>query len=347
MPPDWWPEHSSDKNRLSIETIRQSYAFAVDTDLDLQSLRIVRAIAETGTITAAARQLGFSQPAISQHLQRAESRLGVALVARSGRGIRLTEAGQLLARHALTVSSALDAAAGELAELAGLRTGTVRVGGFPTSSSTLIPQLLRTMTELHSGIVVTYVEAEPPEAIGMLRDGAIDLAVTFSYPGDRADPHRDLATGLSLTPLFTEEMVLVLPITHPRAADPGVDVAHLANDRWIAGCPLCRGHLLAVCESAGFEPVIDYETDNALAVLNLVSSGLGVALLPRLALETAAVPPSAVIRTTSPASIRSIQLVSHVDAARVPAIAAAARAIVESTSARTAPRSSGTLPTAG
>jgi molybdate transport repressor ModE-like protein len=303
------------------------YDPGMDTDLDLHSVRIVRAIAETGTITGAARQLGFSQPAISQHLQRTESRLGVALVIRAGRGIRLTEAGQLLARHALTIHSALDAAAGELAELAGMRTGTARVAAFPTASSTIIPRLLSTMSRTQPGIVVTYIEAEPPEALAMLREGAIDLAITFSYPGDRADPHRDLTAGLVKTPLFTEEMVLALPASHPSASQTAVDVSELSSERWIAGCPLCRGHLLAVCEAAGFDPVIDYETDNAVAVLNLVASDLGVALLPRLALATAAVPNGAAVRATQPVSSRSIQLVRPSEALRVPSLSATISAI--------------------
>jgi molybdate transport repressor ModE-like protein len=299
----------------------------MDNEVDLHDVRIVRAIAETGTITAAAKQLGFSQPAISQHLQRAEARLGVPLVTRAGRGIRLTEAGLILARHSYAISSALDAAAGDLAELAGMRTGTARLAAFPTASSTIIPRLLSGMASTHPGVAVSYVEAEPPEALAMLRDGSIDLAITFSYPGDKADPHRDIATGLSLTPLFSEEVVLALPMSHPLASGRSVDVSALSTEHWIAGCPLCRGHLLAVCEAAGFDPVVDHETDNAVAVLHLVASGLGIALLPRLALATATVPSGATIRTTSPASLRSIQLVRHADALRVPSLAATVAAI--------------------
>jgi DNA-binding transcriptional LysR family regulator len=310
-----------------MQKITAHYDCNMDAELDLHSIRIVRAIAETGTITGAARQLGFSQPAISQHLQRTEARLGVPLIMRVGRGIRLTEAGQLLAHHAVAISGALDAAAGDLAELAGMRTGTARIAAFPTASSTIIPRLLRTMVEKHPGIVVTYVEAEPPEALAMLREGSIDLAITFSYPGDRADPHRDIASGLALTPLFTEEMVLALPESHPQSSFESVDVRELLADRWIAGCPLCRGHLLAVCEAAGFDPVVDYETDNAVAVLNLVASSLGVALLPRLALATASVPKGATIRATAPVSMRSIQLVRHADATRVPSLAATIAAV--------------------
>ncbi|HEY4268465.1 MAG TPA: LysR family transcriptional regulator [Galbitalea sp.] len=301
----------------------------MDTDLDLHTIRIVRAIADTGTITGAAALLGFSQPAISQHLQRTESRLGMPLVIRSGRSIRLTEAGSLLAKHALAISSALDAASGELAELAGMRTGSARIAAFPTASSTIMPRLLRAMAERHSGIVLSYVEAEPPEALAMLRDGSVDLAVTFSYPGDRADPHRDLTAGLALTPLFTEDMLLVLPAGHPSAVAADVEVRDLSSEHWIAGCPLCRGHLLAVCEAAGFEPAIDYETDNAVAVLHLVAAQLGVAMLPRLALATVTAPAGAAIRAASPLSTRSIQLVHQADAARVPSLAATMAAVLD------------------
>ena len=299
------------------------------SDLDLHSVRIVRAIAEHGTISGAARALGYSQPAISQHLRRAEARLGVPLLVRAGRGVRLTEPGQVLARHAIAISSAMDAASGELAELLGLRTGTVRLAGFPTASSTLVPRLLRRMREQHPGITVSYLESEPPEALGMLRDGLVDVAITFAYSGDRADPHRENEGTLETVPLFTEPVVLALPSSHPLAATDPVELAALAADRWIAGCPLCRGHLLAACEAVGVDPRIEFETDNAVAVLNLVAADLGVALLPRLALATAAVPPGATIRATSPSSDRSIQIVSQPGSRRVPAIATVMREIVQ------------------
>ena len=294
----------------------------MDADLDLHSIRIVRAIAEHGTISGAARALGFSQPAISQHLRRVESRLGMPLVVRAGRRVRLTEPGQVLARHAITITSALDAANGELGDLVGLAAGVVRLAAFPTASSTLVPRFLQRMRELHPGITLTYVEAEPPEAIGMLRDGLADLAITFAYPGDRADPHRDNDTSLDTVPLFTERVVITLPLDHPLAADKTVELAGLADARWIAGCPLCRGHLLAACEAVGVTPQIELETDNAIAVLNLVAAGLGVALLPQLALATAPVPAGATVRSTLPSSDRSIQVVVQAGSRRVPSIAA-------------------------
>ena len=296
--------------------------------LDLLSVRIVRAIAEHGTISAAARALGYSQPAVSQHLRRAETRLGAPLVVRAGRGVRLTEPGQVLARHAVAITSALDAAGGELSDLVGLRAGSVRVAAFPTASSTLVPRLLARLREHRPGLTVGYVEAEPPEAIGMLREGLADVAITFAYPGDRADPHRADDTSLETIELFTEPVVLALPADHRLAAREAVDLADLRDEAWIAGCPLCRGHLLAACEAVGMSPTIRLETDNALAVLNLVAAGLGVALLPRLALSTAAVPPEAVVRRTAPSSDRSIRLVTQSGSARVPAIGAVLREVL-------------------
>lgn len=297
-------------------------------ELDLQSVRIVRAIADHGSISAAARALGYSQPAVSQHLRRAEQRLGVPLVVRAGRGVRLTEPGAVLARHAQTIGQALDAARGELAELVGLGTGTVRIAAFPTASSTIVPRLLGTVRDAHPGITVSYVEAEPPEALGMLREGLVDLAITFAYPGDRADPHRESEGPVETVPLFTEPVVIALPERHPLAAETAVDLALLGEERWIAGCPLCRGHLLAACDAVGVQPDIALETDNAVAVLNLVAAGLGVALLPRLALATAVPPEGAAVRTTAPSSDRSIQVVVQHGSRRVPSIAAVLDAVI-------------------
>jgi DNA-binding transcriptional LysR family regulator len=176
---------------------------------------------------------------------------------------------------------------------------------------------------------VTYVESEEPDALGLLRDGLVDLAITSAFPGDRADPHRENQGAFDAVPLFTEPVVLALPTSHPLASNDPVELAELADAAWVAGCPVCRGHLLAACESVGVVPRIEFETDNAVAVLNLVAAGLGVALLPRLALATAVVPPGATIRATSPSSDRSIRVVSLPGSRRVPAIAAVLREIVQ------------------
>lgn len=291
-------------------------------ELDAQTLRIVGAIAEHGSITAAAEALGYSQPAVSQHLRRAEQRLGLPLAERVGRSVRLTEAGEVLARHARTITRAFDAAAGELAELSGLRAGRVRLVGFPTASSTVVPRLLKDLAATRPALSVNYLEAEPPEAVEAVRAGDADIAITFSYPGDRVDPHRESAQGLTVETLWHDEMLVGLPAGHPAAAHDRVKIDELADEVWIAGCPRCRGHLLQVTETAGFTPTIAYETDNFSAVLGMVDAGIGIALVPSLVLDSIRVPEGVVLRSTTRGDHRTIHLVMGEGAARVPAIAA-------------------------
>ncbi|MDJ0349127.1 LysR family transcriptional regulator [Cryobacterium sp. PH29-G1] len=299
-------------------------------DLDAHALAVVRAVHEHGSITAAAAALGYSQPAVSQQLKRLEQRLGLAVVERVGRGVRLTEAGLVLARHAVTIATALDAAAGEIAELQGLRSGLVRLVAFPSASATLVPTLLARMKARHAQINITYLEAEPPEAVAAVRENRADLAVTFSYPGDRIDPHRESAQGLRVTTLRREEMMLVLPAGHGLAGreSDAVDLGELAEESWVAGCPRCRGHLLDLCDRRGFAPRISYETDNVAAVFGLVEAGIGVALLPALAIESVGLRAGVVIRATSGRDHRTLHAVTAAGAERVPALAAALRALV-------------------
>jgi len=295
--------------------------------LDLQTVRVVRQVAEHGSLTAAAEALGYSQPAVSQQLRRFEERTGIALVERVGRGIRLTQSGRVLARHANAVATALEAAAGELAEIRGLRAGRVRLVAFPSASATLVPRLIAALGAAHPGVAVTYVEAEPPEAVAAVRADRADLAITFSCPGDRDDPHRASARGLDVRAFGEEPIRLVLPVGHPAAASDVVDLAALGDAPWIAGCPRCRGHLLELADAAGFTPRIAFETDNFVAVEGMVAQGLGVALLPALALDASPRHPGVVTRPTARADVRSLHLVTARGAERVPAVAAAIAAL--------------------
>ena len=294
--------------------------------LDAHALRVVKAIADQGSLTGAAASLGYSQPALSQLLKRLEGKIGVPLVERVGRRMRLTEAGEVLARHAPAVASALDAAAGELDELRGLRTGRVRLVAFPSASATLVPRLLAELARTHPGITLTYVEAEPPEAVDAVRTGRADIAVTFSYPGDRDDPHGESAVGLAVREIGRDELLAVLPTGHP-AAGGEVDLAELADADWIAGCPRCRGHLLEACAGAGFTPRIGFETDNFVAVQSLVAMGLGVALQPRMALESTPAREGIVARPTRSGDARTVHVVTARGAHDVPATAVVLRAL--------------------
>ncbi|WP_159807675.1 LysR family transcriptional regulator [Cellulomonas citrea] len=295
-------------------------------DLDVASLRVLQAIAEHGTLTAAAAALGTSQPAVSQHVKRMERRLGTALLDRTGRTVRLTEAGRVLARHGEAVGAAVRAANAQVAALTGLRAGVVRVAAFPSSSATLLPVALAALRRDHPGLTVTFDEVEPPASLHQLRTGACDLALAFSYPGTDLGRGADDLDGLMTRQLLSDPTFVVLPDGHRLATAARLELDDLAAETWIAGCPRCRGHLLASCEAQGFAPRIDYATDDYSTVLGLVAAGLGVALLPGLVRPYARRHPGVVVRSVGTYP-RQVHAVTTPDLLRVPAVAAVLAAL--------------------
>jgi DNA-binding transcriptional LysR family regulator len=290
--------------------------------LDAHDMRLMRAIADAGSLTGAAAALGYSQPAVSQHIKRLEARLGMPLVERIGRRARLAEGGRLLARHAPAVMTALEAAQEDLALLRGGGSGRVRLAGFPSASATVLPRLLSRLAADRPGVLLEYVEAEPPEAVEAVREGRADLALTFSFPGDREDPHGASARGLTVQTAGREDLLLVLPDTHPAAAAEHVELADLADANWIGGCPRCRRHLLEVCGRSGFAPRITFETDNFVAVEGLVAQGIGVATLPRMALQATPRRPGVVLRPLPGPQTRTLHVVAARGSERVPSVRA-------------------------
>lgn len=296
--------------------------------IDAAGLRVMKAIADEGSFTGAATALGYSQPAISQMVRRLEQRLGTVLVERVGRSIRLTEAGAVLARHATPVLTALDQAEDEVAAIAGLRAGRVRLMAFPSSSSTLLPRALAQMQQQHPDVKVTFTEAEPPESLAALRDGECDLAVAFAYAGTDVARGEDL-DGLTTYPLLEDPVRVALPPGHRLADAEVVPLEELAADTWIAGCPRCRGHLLSLADAAGFRPTVGYETEDYVAVQGFVAAGLGVALIPDLILA-AITNPDVVIRSLEQPSNRTVHAVTTPDLERVPAVKATLDALCDS-----------------
>lgn len=246
--------------------------------LDVTRLRVLAAVARHGSVTAAAQELRYAQPSVSHHLSRLESETGARLVQRVGRGVRLTAAGRLLAERAEEILGRLASAEQELAEISGIRAGRVRLAAFPSALGTFVPAAATAFSGAHPGVRLEFVEAEPPEAVRMLRAGDADVAVAFAY-GDAPDAGDD---GVRRVPLLTEPMLLVTSKTQPRARPAGLSAYRDAL--WIGGCERCRAHLLASCDRAGFTPEIAYTTDDYVAVQALVAAGLGVTTLPRLAL---------------------------------------------------------------
>jgi molybdate transport repressor ModE-like protein len=252
--------------------------------LDPRRLRVLQAVAREGSLSGAARALDYTQPAISHQVARLEDELGTPLLLRTGRGVRLTEAGEALVVHADAVLALLATAQDEIAEIAGLRAGRVRLAAFPSASATLVPAAASALKAAHPGITVSLVEAEPPEALGLLRAGEVDLAVAFEYGGREGAPPAP-ESDLTRVPLGEDELFAVLRQTPP--GDGPVAVATLHDETWIAGCERCRRELLDLAAAAGFEPRIAFATDDYVTVQALVAAGLGVALLPSLALRAA------------------------------------------------------------
>jgi len=285
------------------------------TMLDVTRLRVLVAVARHGSVTAAAHALNYAQPSVSHHLARLEAETGTKLVQRAGRGIRLTDAGRLLAERAVEVIGRLDAAENELAVFAGLRAGRLRLAAFPSALSTIVPAAAAILHEHHPSVDLRLTEAEPPEALRMLKAGYVDVALIFRHEADGSRPgareataHRPDTAGQNEAPatdqddlreqvLLAEPVHLIMPDTAVCGGEPPLapavtelwpaDLARLADYRWIAGCDRCREHLLLQCASAGFTPRISFTTDDFVAAQALVTAGLGVTLLPGLALRAA------------------------------------------------------------
>jgi DNA-binding transcriptional LysR family regulator len=260
--------------------------------LDVTRLRVLVAVARYGSVTGAARALNYAQPSVSHHLARLESETGTKLIQKSGRGIRLTDAGRLLAERAAEVIGRLDAAENELAAYTGLRAGRLRLAAFPSALGTIVPAAAAFLRGANPGMDLRLTEAEPPEALRMLRAGYVDVALVFRYPTDptasaAADPEDedsvDITEGLRERLLLDEPVYLVTPA---RDGTPP-DLVSYAKHRWIAGCDRCRTHLVAQCALAGFTPKIAFTTDDYVAVQALVAADLGVSTLAALCLRAA------------------------------------------------------------
>ena len=249
--------------------------------LDSRHLTTFHEVVRVGSYSAAARVLGYTQPAVTQQMRVLERTVGVPLFLRVGRGLKLTEAGEALSRHAEVILGDLSAAEQQLNALARLRSGRVRVCAFPSANATLVPDAIARLLVDHPGIRVELQEDEPPASLHRLTRGECDVALAFSYPG----LHTDIPADLVEIPLMEDLLTVLLPVSHPLTRRHGVRLSDLSGERWIAGCPRCRANFLHVCAEEGFTPDIVFTTDDNLAVQSLVAVGAGIALMPALVLS--------------------------------------------------------------
>jgi DNA-binding transcriptional LysR family regulator len=298
--------------------------------LNVQRLKVLREVVAQGSFSEAASALNYTQSAVSQAIATLESEAGVPLIERDRRGVRPTSAGDLLAEHAGRILTQLDAAEAELGAIAGIAGGELRMASFPTAGATLMPLAIASFRSAHPEVTLSLVEGEPEELVPRLRDGEFDLGLIFEFEGTGA-----LGPGLRSTPLFNDPMKLALPKGHrlagaKRVAPDGapshqrVTLQDLAEDAWVQTSEesACARHVVRVCRAAGFEPRVSFESDDYLTVQGLVAAGVGVALIPQLAL-TQSVSYDIAVRELEPqAPVRHVVVATPGSGVSLPAAAA-------------------------
>ncbi len=253
--------------------------------LDVRRLQVLREVARTRSLSAAATALSYTPPAVSQQIAALEREVGTGLVDRGPRGAVLTDAGRALVRHADEILGRIADAEDELQAMAGLQSGRLRLGAFSTAGAVLVPRAVVAFREKHPGVEVRLTELDPEEAIGQLRARELDLALVYEFPVEEVPP----LDGLEYVQLLDDRLYVALPEGHRLARRGRLRLAELADEPWVQG--VYRGstlHVLpAACRAAGFDPDVVFRSDDHMAVQGFVAAGLGVAVVPQLALPTA------------------------------------------------------------
>jgi DNA-binding transcriptional LysR family regulator len=253
--------------------------------LSSNRLIVLLEIARCGTIVGAAEKLHLTPSAISHQLSRLEHEVGVALVERGPRSIRLTHAGLRLADHAQRVADALTAAEQEITEHTEGRSGLVRVGFFASAGLRLLPLAMSRFASRHPEAEIELLMGEPHEVAGDLEGGQLDLVVVFQHPLEPWEP----PPSIQVQPLFVEPQLLVTSRKHRLAGQSEVKLRDLRRESWIATFGISSGlsSLEHACARAGFQPKVRCRSDHYEVTLELVRAGLGIALVPFLGLNHA------------------------------------------------------------
>lgn len=251
--------------------------------LDLRRLRVLRAVVRTGSVRAAGEQLGYTPSAVSQHVTALERETGAVLLERAGRGVRPTDAARLLADVADDVLDRLADAEAALASLRAGRTGRLHLTSFPSAGAALVPPAVAALRRRFPEVELVLGVAEPDEALPALRAGDVDVAVVV----EQWLPDEVPADDLARTHLLDDPYRVLLPTSHPLAGAAEVDLADLALEAWVdtASAPgHCAAAALDACRAAGFTPSYAVRADEYPTTQGFVAAGLGVALVPALAL---------------------------------------------------------------
>ncbi|MER5415956.1 LysR family transcriptional regulator [Streptomyces virginiae] len=273
--------------------------------IDVQRLRVLRAVAEHGSFNRAAGALLVTPSAVSQHIAALERTVGHPVAVRSTRGVTLTEAGRLLVEAAESISAELDQVRHAIDRLTAQRP-RLTVATFTSGGRHLLPAALARFVAEHPEVELTVRESEPEDAVPMVRGGAADLALAYHFdgpppvrPGERP--------GLDWVPLMEDPLWLVLPRGHRLADRTSVDLAELGADRWVLGCLKTEAFLRRYAELSGFDLRVAASTTDYFFAQTLVAAGVGVSLIPQVSL--APTQESAVVRVEPPRPARHIGLV--------------------------------------
>jgi DNA-binding transcriptional LysR family regulator len=264
--------------------------------LNVARLQVFREVIANGSFSGAADALSYTQSAVSQAIATLEGEVGVPLVERTRAGARPTTAGAALAGHTSGILSQIEAAESEIAAIAAGRGGRLRVASFPTAGATLMPQAVTGFRASHPGVELSLAEGEPEEIAPRLRAGEFDLVLLFEFEGTG----ERLGAGMRRFDLLDDPLHLALPHDHPLASRTRIGLEDLSEEAWVqtsAASP-CARHIVRSCHAAGFDPQVSFESDDYQTVQGLVAAGVGVALIPQLALSTAR--PDILVRPLDP-----------------------------------------------
>jgi DNA-binding transcriptional LysR family regulator len=264
--------------------------------LDVYRLRVLVEVADRGSFSGAAAALLCTQPAVSRQVAALERHLGVRLVERLPRGIRLTQAGELTVQHARAILDRSAMAEAQVKALAELEGGRLRLGAFASANTRLVPEAIARFRERHPKVELSLAGSDAAANLAAVRTGDLDLALVTDWDLDTSEP----LVGVELLAIREDELLIALSRGHRLAERRPLWMRELADETWIEGAhPDCLGPLERFCEAAGFEPRIGFQCDDWQGKQALVAAGVGVMLFPSLALPNAL--PDLVLRAPRPA----------------------------------------------
>ncbi|MFJ9681901.1 LysR family transcriptional regulator [Streptomyces sp. NPDC101194] len=250
--------------------------------IDVQRLRVLRAVAEHGSFNRAATALHLTPSAISQHVAALERSLGAQVVARSTRGVTLTQAGRIMVGAAESVAAELEHAKRRVDQLS---TGRVRltIATFTSGGRLLLPGALARLMAAHSRTVLHVREGEPEDTLPLVRQGAVDVALAYHFDGP-LPVGPGPSSGMEWIPLLEDPLHVVLPETRRLVGSDVLDLAELAAEPWVLGCLKTEAYLRRYAERAGFAPEVRGTTTDYFFARSLVAAGMGISLIPSIAL---------------------------------------------------------------